>query len=134
MTATKPLLALCLLLAASRAACAADEDKKPAHQNVDVEKFEKLMKESDTVVLDVRTQKEYDEGHIKGATLIDFQSKDFEHKVKELDKSKTYLVHCASGIRSERACKKLDALEFPKTYNLEGGFRAWQKAGKPVEK
>jgi phage shock protein E len=126
----KPLLALCLLLAASLAFA----DDKPAHQNVDADKFEKLMKEPETVVLDVRTKKEYDEGHIKGAVLVDLQGKDFDEKVKDLDKSKTYLVHCAGGVRSERACKKLEKLEFPKLYNLEGGIKAWQKAGKPVEK
>jgi rhodanese-related sulfurtransferase len=44
------------------------------------------------------------------------------------------LVHCASGVRSARACDKLNHLDFPNLYNLPGGFRAWAKAGKPVEK
>ena len=47
---------------------------------------------------------------------------------------KTYLVHCASGGRSVRACEKLSRLDFPKLYNLPGGFKAWVKAGQPVEK
>jgi rhodanese-related sulfurtransferase len=48
--------------------------------------------------------------------------------------SKTYLVHCAVGGRSAQACTKLDAFEFPKVVNLLGGIKAWEKAGKPVEK
>ena len=59
---------------------------------------------------------------------------DFEAKAAALDKGKTYLVHCASGIRSVRACEKLEKLDFPSLYNLPGGFKAWVKAGEPVEK
>jgi rhodanese-related sulfurtransferase len=59
---------------------------------------------------------------------------DFQEKTALLDKSKTYLVHCASGGRSARACEKLGSLDFPKVYNLPAGFKAWVKAGKPVEK
>jgi phage shock protein E len=125
------LIALVSLVALSQAS---GEEKKTAHQNVGVEEFEKLSKEPDTVILDVRTPKEYEAGHIKGSVLIDFNAKGFEDKIKQLDKSKTYLVHCASGGRSAQACTKLDAFEFPKVVNLLGGFKAWEKAGKPVEK
>jgi phage shock protein E len=125
------LIALTLSSAPSRAPAA---DEKPAHKDVAPDEFEKLAKNPDTVILDVRTEKEYQAGHLKDAVLIDFNSKDFEEKVKQLDRSKTYLVHCAAGGRSTKACTKLDALDFPKVYNLAGGFKAWEKAGKPVEK
>jgi rhodanese-related sulfurtransferase len=72
--------------------------------------------------------------HIKDAVLINFSGNDFNEKIRQLDKSKTYLVHCASGIRSVKACAKLEALEFPRLVNLEGGMKAWEKAGKLVEK
>lgn len=111
------------------------EEKKPAkHQNVSPNEFEKLAKEPNTVILDVRTPREYAAGHIKDSVLIDYSAKDFEEQIKKLDKSKTYLVHCASGGRSAGACTKMDALEFPKVINLLGGIKAWEKAGKPVEK
>jgi len=112
----------------------AEEKKETKHTNVAPDEFEKLSKEPDTVILDVRTPKEYEAGHIKGSVLIDFSAKDFEEKIKQLDKSKTYLVHCAAGGRSAQACTKLDAFEFPKVVNLVGGMKAWEKAGKPVEK
>ena len=86
------------------------------------------------MVLDVRTKKEYREGHIPGSVMIDFTEDDFEQQVAKLDKDKTYLVHCASGGRSARACKKMEQLGFKKLYNLEGGMGAWEKAGKPVQK
>lgn len=126
------VVAILSLLAFSNAN--ADEKKEAKHENVTPAEFEKLAKEPNTVIIDVRTPKEYAAGHIKDSVLIDYSAKDFEEKIKQLDKSKTYLVHCASGGRSAQACNKLDAFEFPKVVNLLGGIKAWEKAGKPVEK
>jgi rhodanese-related sulfurtransferase len=112
----------------------ADEKKQPKHENVAPDEFERLSKEPNTVILDVRTPKDYAAGHIKGSVLIDFSAKDFEAKIKQLDRTKTYLVHCAVGGRSAQACNKMDAFAFPKVVNLLGGIKAWEKAGKPVEK
>ena len=103
-------------------------------KNVNPEQFEKLRAEKTNVVLDVRTQKEYDAGHIPGAKLIDFNSPDFDKKVGALDKDKTYLVHCAGGNRSAKAAAKLSGMDFENVYNLEGGMRAWEKAGNKPEK
>ena len=131
------LTALCLLLLPAALTLAEDKpavDAKPVHKSVGVDEFEKLSKGPNTVILDVRTPAEYATGHLKDAVLIDLNSKDFDQKVKALDKDKTYLVHCAVGMRSEKACKRLDTFDFPKVYNLEGGIKAWKKAGKPVEK
>jgi phage shock protein E len=113
---------------------AADAADKPVHRNVKADEFEKLIKEPDTVILDVRTPKEYARDHLKGSVLINFGAKDFNDKVKQLDKSKTYLVYCAVGGRSSRACGKLDEYGFTKVVNLQGGIKAWEEAGKPVEK
>jgi phage shock protein E len=129
-----PLYSVVLLSLFALSAFAADDKKETKHINVAPAEFEKLSKEPDTVILDVRTPKEYAAGHIKGSVLIDFSAKDFEEKIKQLDKSKTYLVHCASGGRSAQACTKMDNFDFPKVYNLLGGIKAWEKAGKPVEK
>jgi phage shock protein E len=108
--------------------------KKP-FENVDAETFEKLAKAStNNVVLDVRTKAEYEKSHIPGSVHIDFNGRDFEQKIALLDKSKTYLVHCASGGRSAGACGKMSKTNFKSLYNLEGGLKAWEKAGKPVEK
>lgn len=116
------------MILASASAIAAD------YKNVNVEQFEKMRAQKSNVVLDVRTQKEYDAGHIPGAVLIDFNAPDFEKKVAALDKDKTYLVHCASGNRSARASGKMSSLKFKSVHNLEGGYRAWEKAGNKGEK
>jgi phage shock protein E len=103
-------------------------------RNVGVEEFDKLRREKNTVVLDVRTETEFKDGHIPGAVNLDYTDKDFRKKVAELDKSKTYLVHCAGGNRSGRACDIMSKGEFTNVVNLAPGFNAWEKAGKPMAK
>jgi rhodanese-related sulfurtransferase len=77
---------------------------------------------------------EFKAGHIPGALNIDVNSPDFDKKIGELDKHKAYLVHCAAGSRSARACKKLERLGFQDLFDLRPGFNGWEEAGKPVEK
>ncbi len=104
------------------------------YKDVSVDEFARMAADKQNVILDVRTADEFAAGHLLGAINIDFNAADFEAKAAALDKGKAYLVHCASGVRSARACQKLVSLGFPRLYNLPGGFRAWVKAGKPVEK
>ena len=106
----------------------------PLTRNVDVGQFDQLRGKTNTVVLDVRTASEYAEGHLQGAVLLDYRSPDFAEKVARLDKSKQYLVHCAAGARSARACTKMESLGFTNLVNLEGGYGAWKDAGKPTVK
>ena len=99
-------------------------------KNVGAEEFDKLRAEKGSIVLDVRRTVEFTSGHITNAVQIDFTGPDFEKKVGALDKSKTYLVYCAVGGRSSRACEKMSEMGFKNLYNLEGGIMAWKKAGK----
>ncbi|HEY3854804.1 MAG TPA: rhodanese-like domain-containing protein [Verrucomicrobiae bacterium] len=106
----------------------------PGFKNLDVDQFARMMENKQNVILDVRTPTEFANGHIAGALNLDVNAADFQEKVASFDKNKIYLVHCASGIRSVKACQKMTKLDFPNLYNLTGGFKAWAKAGKPVEK
>ncbi len=103
-------------------------------KSIKVEEFDKLRANQKNVVLDVRTANEFAANHMPGAINLDVNAPDFEQKVSALDKHQTYLVHCAAGVRSAKACGKMSKLNFTNLYNLEGGFKAWEKAGKPVEK
>ncbi len=133
------LLALTLVLAALPVSAAdAPQGGKPplpkSVKNVGPEEFDKLRAQTNTVVLDVRTEKEFKAGHIPGAVNLDFNAPDFAKQAAALDKSKTYLVHCAGGVRSAKACNVMDKIAFTNVVNLEPGFKAWEKAGKPVQK
>ena len=115
---------------------AADEPNKNSTEvnHVSAKQAEKLVAEKQVVVLDVRTPAEFKEGHISGATNIDFRAPDFEKRIGQLDKSKAYLVHCAAGGRSTQSLPILKKQDVKVVYHLDGGFNAWKKDGLPVEK
>jgi rhodanese-related sulfurtransferase len=120
--------------------CASPGSKTPAtapaqrYTNVDANKFERLARQPGVTILDVRTADEYASGHLPGAVSMDVRSPDFVTRVSQLDKSKTYLLHCRTGVRSTSACKLLGEMGFTNLYNLNGGISAWESAGKPVVK
>lgn len=133
-------LLLSILLVASLAPVLS-QDTKPAAatppkltRDVKAAQFDQLRASTNAVILDVRTAEEFAEEHLPGAILLDYHSSDFSEKVAKLDKSKLYLVHCAVGGRSARACTKMEALGFTNLVNLEGGLIGWKEAGKPVTK
>lgn len=110
-------------------------DNDPAVKHVDAKGAAALLKkDSEVVVLDIRTPAEYKDGHIAKAKNIDFYADDFEKKLSALDKSKTYLVHCASGGRSKRSLTAFNKLGFKSVVHLDGGYKGWAKDGQPVEK
>lgn len=103
-------------------------------KDVDVAEFARLAGDSNNVVLDVRTPREYAGGHLAGAMNLNLRAPDFAAQAGKLDKSKTYLVYCAVGARSASACQKLGALGFTSLVNLKTGIQGWQGAGQPVER
>ena len=85
--------------------------------------------ESDTnaVILDVRTEEEWNDGMIPGAILNDiYKGQGFIYRLEELDKTKNYYVYCKAGARSAQACTIMSQMGFENTYNLDGGFMNWQ--------
>lgn len=118
----------------TNAPAAAAPAAKKAATLVETEAAEKLLADKKIVVLDVRTADEFAAGHIAGATNLDFRAPDFKAKVAALPKDRVYLVNCAVGGRSARACELMGTLAFPTIYDLKGGIRAWQAAGKPLVK
>lgn len=93
-----------------------------------------LKDKPEVVVLDVRTPGEFKAGHLPGATNLDYKAPDFRERLGELDKSNTYLIHCATGRRSTASLKLLSEQGITNLYHLDGGFVAWEKAGNPVER
>lgn len=91
-------------------------------------------KKAKAVYLDVRTPQEWTKGHIKSATHLDIFRDDFETELKKLDKNKTYYVYCAVGGRSGEATVLMSKLGFKHIYNMQGGFKAWEKEGLPSVK
>ena len=84
---------------------------------------------ADLVILDVRTPDEFAEGHIEGATMLDFYEPSFAADLAELDPNVPYVVYCRSGNRSGQTLSLMAELGFTSVENVDGGVIAWQEAG-----
>lgn len=102
-------------------------------QSVDVKEFAKVLQQEKTFLLDVRTEKEFAEGHLKGSICIDVTQADFLEKAeKQMPKDKTIALYCRSGRRSKKAAELLANAGY-KVVELSSGFLGWQSNGMPVE-
>ncbi|UII30687.1 rhodanese-like domain-containing protein [Fulvivirga ulvae] len=103
-------------------------------ERVNSEKFETLLlKYPDAQLVDVRTAREYNSGHLKGAVNMDYNSPSFNTKVGELKKDKPVFVYCAAGGRSSAASYILKDKGFTHVIDLEGGIANWEKSGKSIK-
>ena len=93
---------------------------------------EKIESDSNACIIDARTLREYNQGHIDGAHLIDWlETGDFKKQAAALDKDKTIYVYCRSGHRSAAAAKYLASQGF-NVVDMDGGIIAWEGAGLPL--
>jgi len=110
------------------------KDKNEAQVKImSAEEMQILLELEDVQLVDVRTVEEYEEGFIKNAQNIDFNSPTFEEEIKDLDKTKPVILYCKSGNRSAKCGKKLIEAGFVKIYDLEGGISKWKHKGKTIK-
>lgn len=93
-----------------------------------------LFNHEDALVVDVRENSEFADGHIPKAKHIPLGQ--LGKRLGELEKHKNQalILVCRSGSRSAHACRMLRKAGFEKVNNLEGGIMAWEQAGLPREK
>jgi rhodanese-related sulfurtransferase len=84
------------------------------------------------IIIDVRTREELNAGHIAKASMVDYESQDFNAKISELDRNKKYLVYCRSARRSGLAAKVMKDLGFREVYDMAKGINQWKAEGLPV--
>ena len=83
-------------------------------------------------LIDVRTPKEFAEGHLANAINLDYNQADFAQAAKKLDPSKPVFVYCLSGGRSRAAVEKLREWGYGPVYELGGGYLKWSARMMPV--
>ena len=85
-----------------------------------------LEADENSVILDVRTEDECNQGVIPNSINIDiYLGQEFMEQLETLDKTKNYYVYCRSGARSANACEAMNTLGFENAYNLLGGILEW---------
>lgn len=77
------------------------------------------------VIIDVRSDSEYEKGHIPGAVHVPLS--EIGDRVKKLKKDKELVVYCRSGNQSIWAIKRLMGMGYKNLYNLKGGYSAWKR-------
>ena len=104
------------------------------YADVDVNRFEQIIKSDSVQLVDVRKLDEFTEGHIPGAIHIDVLTPSFlSNALAKLDKKRPCAVYCRSGKRSAMAATLL-AKEGYTVTNLLGGIIAWTEAKKKTVK
>jgi hydroxyacylglutathione hydrolase len=99
---------------------------------VPVQELNNLLPPRGFQLLDVRTPREWDEGHLPGAQYRFLG--ELPQKLGDLDRDTPVVVYCATGYRSSLAASVLRARGFAKVHNVPGGHTAWTAAGFPVVK
>ena len=120
-------LVFLLLTVMMLTACGQDKenDQGAVYVNITAEEAKQIMdSEEGYIILDVRTQEEYDEGHIPGAIVISHE--EITEKAEEVltDKDQLILVYCRSGRRSKIAAEALVELGYTNIKEF-GGIIDW---------
>ena len=85
------------------------------------------------VLLDVRTQSEYNDGHIKNAINISHDHILEKPELVSEFKDSQIVVFCRSGVRAGKVIQMLESLGFQDIIDIDGDMLAWSKAGYSVE-
>lgn len=124
------------VLTAALSACGQDktgQDTKAAQEDTVKAEYKKITaeeakermdKDDKVVILDVRTEEEYQEGHVPGAIVIPNETISSEPLEELPDMDQVILVYCRSGNRSAQAAKKLAEAGYTQVYDF-GGIIDW---------
>lgn len=124
---------LCILSIIILTTCGANNNTQ-AQSRLDAKGFKTAIAKKGIQLVDVRTPNEYNNGHIKGAKLVNYYENSFRTKIAKLDKNKPIYLYCKGGIRSSRAAGICKQMGFKKVYDMKGGMDAWLKNGFSVVK
>jgi rhodanese-related sulfurtransferase len=110
-------------------------DAKSRVKQIDIEGYRKMRAAGEPhVLVDVREDNEWAAGHAAGAVHLGkgVIERDIEAQVP--DKSTRLVLYCGGGFRSALAADNLQKMGYTDAISLDGGWKAWQQAGLPVEK
>src|SRR5512142_2242395 len=110
-------------------------DAKSRVPQIDIEQYRQMRAQNDAgVLIDVREDSEWAAGHAAGAVHLGkgIIERDIEAKVP--DKSTKMVLYCGGGFRSALAADNLQKMGYTNVISLDGGWKAYQASGLPVEK
>ena len=103
-----------------------DSSESDLYQHISQEEAQRMMDEDDGIaIVDVRTETEYNSGHIPGAICIPNESISTAPLEQLPDPDQVILVYCRSGSRSKQASEKLANIGYTNVYEF-GGINSWK--------
>ncbi len=108
-------------------------EAKSRIKQVDIAEYRKMPRDGH-VLIDVREDREWADGHAAGAIHLSkgVIERDIESEIP--DKTTTMVLYCGGGYRSALTAAELQKMGYNNVISLDGGWRAWNQAGLPVEK
>jgi rhodanese-related sulfurtransferase len=110
-------------------------DAKSRVRETDINGYKKMLSNGDRPLLvDTREESEWAAGHAAGAVHLSkgVIERDIEAKVP--DKNTQMVLYCGGGFRSALAADALQKMGYGNVISLDGGWRAWQQSGMPIER
>lgn len=115
-------------------------EAKKRVENLDVEETARELDAGDALLVDIREPAERAQtGAIPGAVaaprgMLEFWADPTSpYHREEFQPASRIILHCASGGRSALAASTLQDLGYERVAHMDGGFKAWKEAGRPVE-
>ena len=108
-------------------------DAKARVKQVNIDQYQKMPKDGH-VLIDTREDHEWNASHAAGAVHLSkgIIERDIEAEVP--DKATTLVLYCGGGFRSALVADVLQKMGYANAISLDGGWRAWNAAGLPIEK
>ena len=110
-------------------------DAKSRIREIDIEQYKRMVSTAEThLLIDVREDSEWAAGHAAGSLHLGkgIIERDIEAKVPQKDAK--LVLYCGGGYRSALAADALRQMGYTNAISLDGGWRAYQASGLPVEK
>ena len=90
------------------------------------------LKDSEYILIDVRTQDEFDSGHINSSINLDFYSNTFKNDILSLPKNETIVLYCRTNNRSSKTATILQENGYRDILVIKGGITEWVKNGNDI--
>ena len=111
------------------------DDAKTRVKEIDIDRYKQMVASGDPhVLVDVREDSEWDAGHVAGAVHLGKGIIERDIEKTAPDKDSKLVLYCGGGFRSALVADALQKMGYTQAISLDGGWRALQASGLPLEK
>ena len=110
-------------------------ESKSRVKETDINGYKKMLANGEKpLLIDTREDNEWAAGHAAGAVHLSKGIIERDIETKVADKRTKMVLYCGGGFRSALAADALRKMGYTDVISLDGGWRAWQESGMPIER